>query len=251
MLCTEDFEIVELKGNEYFGQVVVCTRVPHKGVRKYIRNCDEIGVSTRSKLARRFSIFEMWEERPKLKRENLNARLVYRNLTVPVIYEVGQRVGRFYAFRCDERIRESELEDVIKQCEIPGRVICDQEESLVAIAIGDEYLETVRSEDPVSMEVLVDDPSKYINEKGSRKWNKFQDNTLLLTERVRLPDHVYGLITGTTWMGGTYTLSSSVVDPGWNGRLLVEIRTKEDPVVGIEKPELLMQLYRATPIENL
>lgn len=104
MLCTEDFSIIEVvKQTKYSGVVKVGARVS-QDMADYFLEADELGISTRSRLARVFSDFYVLNEPPVYSKGMLTATLGYRNLHTPITYHAGDLVGRFYACNRGERI---------------------------------------------------------------------------------------------------------------------------------------------------
>jgi len=248
MLCTPDLEILEVDGGDYAGMALLGVGV-RSDVKRYLECADGVGLTTRSKLSRNGSYFTPSGREPGWLGRTLMADVEYHNLGVKVVYRLGDKVARAYALKGEERILGEELHRIVNDT-MPGIVSPSGMEAM--IDISDECIGLATTDGKASAEELLGDPDRFIRRDGRRNWNALGERiTLLLTEPLAMPTDAYGLILGTTWQGQTAHIASTVVDPGWQGRLVLEVATHGDPTTINEKPRLLLAFYRATPSESL
>ena len=240
MFRTEDFEIKEIiEQREYSGVVRVGTEIS-KDLANNFFDADEYGISTRSRLARVFSDFYVLDEPPKYKANILTAMVGYRSLSFPIFYQIGDKVGRFYACNLKERIEGKNLKRMV-QDKIPGKI---KNSETIEVELEDIYFRPEKLGEAVEARRIIENPADiYIKRYNGMNWNVIWDETLLATKEIMIPSRVFGLIRETTWHGNTHHLNSRIIDPKWNGSLIVEINAHEDPA-NFEKPKLLIELYR-------
>ena len=244
MFCTQDLQITEIvKGNERIGTVEAAVKVSKEHAES-IQSSEYLGISTRSCLARYFSNFYVYEYELPLNGGTLKAVLGYDNMELPIAYNIGDVVARIYAYNSNDQIIGREMEKIAKDMNISGLLLDDR---TFAIRLEDHCFVIENPERIVTASELIKDGYKFLKKISHKNWNHLCDNMLLISEKIQMPENVFGVIKGTTWKGGTYQLLSKVVDPGWNGNLIVEVHAKEDPVLSEDsKPNLLMSFYKAT-----
>ncbi len=244
MYCTNDFRITKIDGNKYKGIVEVEVSISDIA-KEYILKADKIDISTRSRLARLGSHLHILENKyPWIEGNVLKAIIGYINYSTPIIYHVGDEVGRFYVYNDDEKITGKELEKIVVENKIPGEI---NKDDIIEIELTDNYYIPKKSIEIEAREVIKN-PDKYIFKCKNKDWSTLcNDVTILETKKIKIPSDVFGLIIETTYFGSTFHLNSRVIDPGWEGNLIVEVRTYEDPVF-FEKPKLLVELYKRIKI---
>ena len=111
MFCTEDFEVKRvLKSGERSGKLKVGVKVPEHVMESFF-NSDVIGLSTRSKLARVFA--ELFPASEAYREGNeIVAKVKYANYGFQVIYSRGDKIGRFYAYKEEDKVEGRELRKI-------------------------------------------------------------------------------------------------------------------------------------------
>lgn len=248
MLVTRDFVVQRVRGDKNSGTLDVSVEIDD-GIASYLGKASEIGISTRSKLARCFCVLYPTGDLPRIRDGRLCAEVMYVNHRIPVNYAVGDNVGRFYALREEERITGSRLADIagksMAQVTDPDTDLRYAFGESMLVDVGDEYLHPKSSPVPMTAQEVMEGWKRLISISDRREWQQMGDHTLLLTRRVSLPEGVFGLVEGTTWLGQTYHVPSKVVDPGWDKRLVIELDTSGDPAYD-GKPKAVIALYDET-----
>lgn len=239
MFCTKDLKITRiLEQGMYSGIVEAVLQLP-KSVCEQIFSSDEIGLSTRSCFARNFSEFYGKQKDIRVHDNSISLILNFRNLAFPIFYEEGDEIARIYCCNKSEIITGKNLENLVNT--INGRLVDNETAAIEFTDFVFTHMDPYRA---VKAKELVADRDKYLRRTYLPEWDTLNYNVLLTSKKVLLPEDTFGKIVGTTWRKDTYQLNSRIIDPGWKGSVIFEVRAKD--IESHNKPLGLVQFYKAT-----
>ncbi len=252
MFCTQDFAIERLFNLRNGTPVARVGVEVQEGAARAVQTAYEAGISTRSRLARCFAWFHVFPEAsPYYSRGRLKDVLGYES-HFPVVYEVGDKVGRFYALEQADLVRGSELNRLAQG--FKGK----KDGNRVFVDIQDSHFHPRKVTEPVRARIILENPAGFMEACENPSHTSFimqsiqgrRSNTVLQTVPIAVPEGYFAFIRGTTWAGTTEHLPSTVIDPGFKGPVIVEVDNLGDASgeAGIfpGEPKLILEVYRAT-----
>ena len=191
--------------------------------------------NTRSRLAKVF--FFAWlpeKKKPKLTlkggRAYLSSWIEYQSRVLTINLRPGDEIGRFSYSLDEEILRGDELESFVGRYAEKLGSSRTNKDGTIGLKINPRKRGFIGFGDK---EVLAKDllaSKESYRDFCSESDSGFSDNTLFETkESITMPDGYYGVIVGNTMGGYTYHGNSRIVDPGFSGRLILELQTREEP----------------------
>ena len=236
MKLTKDAVIKEVRPDgRWHGRALVEVEIG-PDFKEYIRKNKggHFNFNTRSRIAQAF-LFSWLPEKEKTRlideggKTYLRSWVEYQSRVLTINLQPEDEIGRF-SYSLDEEILEGdELKDFFnKHREELGDAKLN--EGTVGLKINPRkrgFIESGGRE--VSARYLLSSEHAY-KDFYCKSNSGFADNTLFETETsIKMPDGYYGVIVGNTMGGYTYHGNSRIVDPGFSGRLILELQTREEP----------------------
>lgn len=215
--------------------------------------------STRSTAAR--NSLHFWIDDWHMEEEGMRGTFEGRSLQNHIEVKEGDEIFRILAYEEDDRLSardvRSRADEIVQEGEyrVGENVLTDDNTLEVAI---DRRL-ALNSAD-TSFSDLESDRDQYISTDGRDFGNgadadKFE---LLETVPVSMPDDLFGRIKDTSIKGHSYHLSSTFIDPGYEGTVIVEVAAPTNSPLVSKEPEYLpgwgedmyieMELYESTEL---
>lgn len=215
--------------------------------------------STRSTAAR--NSLHFWIDDWHMEEDGMRGSFEGRSLQNHIDVEEGDEIFRVLAYEDDDLLSSSEVSrragEIVDEREyrIGKNSIVDDN----ALEIPIERRLTLSSAE-ASFSDLESDRNRYIDMDGRDFGNGTDADTfeLLETATISMPNDLFGRIKDTSIKGHTYHLSSTFVDPGYTGSVVVEVAAPTNAASVSKEPEYLpgwgedmyleMELYEATEI---
>jgi len=252
MFCTPDFKVKEvLEPGKYSGKLKVGVKVP-KQVMESFFNSDVTGFSTRSKLARVFTeLFpasEVYKEG-----DEIVAEFEYINYGFPIRYSLGDEIGRFWAYNEEDRVEGKELKEIFSNS--PGVNV--HSDYIEARLKNNVFYELKKPKSPIRAKEILKNPYKFI-EKHEKEFDwflfilfceacpEYNGCMLVETEPISIPQGYYAVIKDVTLLGNSWHLTSRVIDPGYKGPVLIEVKVRDPSNIFAKDHAALIEIYKAT-----
>jgi len=254
MFCTPDFKVKEvLEPGKYSGKLKVGVKVPERVMESFF-NSDVMGFSTRSRLARVLvQLFSEQDKPPYREGDEIVAELWYKHYGPPLAYSRGDEIGRFYAYNEEDRVEGEELEKIFS-----NNPAVDVHSDHVEVKLKNNvFYEPKKCDSLIRAEDVLKNPNKFI-ERHEQEFDWFSflisrelrvepDGCMLVeTEPISIPQGCYALIDNVTLRGSSWHFNSRVVDPGYKGPVVIEVRVRDPSNVFAKTHAALIEIYRVT-----